>query len=73
MARSTYIYIVFRDGCLSSAFTVKHEMIDSLPKSFEKFNDFYKIYRVRDIAGVAPEIIDITTQIGGEAYEECNN
>lgn len=67
MARSTYIYILLYDKQLNSAFTVKHEMIDSLPESFENFNDFYKVYRVQD-GGRSLQVVDITAQIGGETY-----
>lgn len=64
MARSTYIYVVYIDLVLTSAFTVKHEMIDSLP---DEKPSVLQVYRLRD--GRNSEIVDITAQISEETYE----
>ena len=51
MARSTYIYVVFIEDKLFSAFTVKHEMI----RIIEKYPaHMRKIYRVRDGTDYVP-------------------
>ena len=51
MARSTYIYVVFLNGKLFSAFTVKHEMKTVL----EKYpNHVKEIYRTRDGTDYVP-------------------
>ena len=68
MARSTYIYIVFKDCSLFGAYTVKHELIDSLPRKVEDFKNLFKVYRVRDISGVKQEISDISLDISKEVY-----
>ncbi len=69
MARSTYIYIMSKDGSPVSAFTVKKELLETLPG---RYGDFlrYKIYRVRDGANSSyeSELTDITDQIGFEGY-----
>ena len=68
MARSTYIYVVFKDCSLFGAYTVKHELIDSLPQKLDDFEDLFKVYRVRDISGLKQEILDISLEISKEAY-----
>jgi predicted glycosyltransferase len=68
MARSTYIYIVFKDCSLFAAYTVKHELVSSLPRKLEDFRDLFKVYRVRDIAGMKQEIVDISLEISEEVY-----
>ena len=65
MARSTYIYVVYIDLVLTSAFTVKHEMIDFLP---DEKPSCLQVYRLRD-GGKGSEIVDITSQIEEEVYE----
>lgn len=58
MARSTYIYIVFLNGSLFSAFTVKHEML----KVLSRFPNHVKcICRARDGSDEKP--VDVTDQI----------
>lgn len=68
MARSTYIYIVFKDHVLFGAYTVKYELIKSLPRKAEDFKDLFKVYRVRDISGIKQEILDISLEISEEVY-----
>ena len=68
MTRSTYIYIIFKDCSLFGAYTVKHELISSLPKRLQDFEDLFKIYRIKDISGLKQEILDISLEISKEAY-----
>jgi hypothetical protein len=68
MARSTYIYLLFYDNIPSEAYTVKHELIDSLPPFKEEFLAYYTVLRFRDNnTGIKP--VDITQEISEEAYE----
>ncbi len=70
MARSTYIYIVATScSVIDSAFTVKYEMINSLPDILETFESLnYRIYRTKD-GGRKEDLVDITTEVKMEAYE----
>ena len=71
MARSSYIYVVFKDEKLIRAFTVKYEMINSLPDYAEKLKkDKYQIYRLDDgTRHVTPrEPLNITEEIIKEEY-----
>lgn len=63
MARSIYIYIVTSNSGIDSAFTVKYEMQNSLPKSLYAFNELgYKIFRFKD-GGKRSEVVEITEKI----------
>lgn len=64
MARSSYIYCVFYEGELQSAFTVKHEMIESLPKNWSHKHD---IFRLRD-GNLNEDKVDITQEIKEQEY-----
>ena len=69
MARSTYIYVVFKQGLLLSAFTVKHEMVSSLPEDYDDFKEQkYEVYRIRDGYFIPPQKVDITREIENEQY-----
>lgn len=62
MAQSSYIYVVLRNGKLHSAFTVKHELVTSLPE--EEDDGEFQILRLRD--GVRfddKQLADITNEL----------
>ena len=69
MARSSYIYIVTSCNVINSTFTVKYEMINSLPKLLSTFEDLnYRIYRAKD-GGGREDLVNITDQIKSEVYQ----
>jgi len=68
MARATYIYLLCYNNTPLRAYTVKHELIDSLPPFKDEFLAYYTVLRVRDNnTGIKP--VDITQEISEEAYE----
>ena len=76
MARSNYIYIVYScGGILDSAWTVKHEMISSLPETVEELKrKDINIFRLKDGGRIydlskSERPIDITDEIIKEYYE----
>ena len=69
MARSTYIYVVCVNGFLESAFTVKHEMISSLPNNSNILEN-YEILRIKDNDYAKEKPLDITEDIIREYYDK---
>lgn len=63
MARSTYIYVVYINLVLTSAFTVKREMLNWLPSEKPLL---LQIYRLKD--GKPGLITEITSEVINEAY-----
>lgn len=58
MARSTYIYAVFRNGEPTSAFTVKHELATWLKRNPGE----YRIFRIGDGVNPAKPPVEITDE-----------
>ena len=71
MARSSYIYYVTKNGVIVSAFTVKHEMINSLPDfSDDIIKNNLKIFRINDGGSYGEkQNIDITDEIIKKEYD----
>ena len=75
MARSHSIYVVFIGEVLYSAFTVKHELMTSLPKTYEEFkNNNYSVYRLPDNGtkcNTVPVLVNMIDEIK-KHYENSN-